>query len=144
MSQIAGGCLCGAVTYRCDAEPVMGAVCHCTRGQQQSGGAFSVHVGIPKGSLRFTAGQTRVFEDQGSSGLPVYRHSCSDGGSPIFSDVVVTPQLGWLKAGTLADAGWVEPSAHIGRDSTPPWVALPHDLPRFAQSPTAAWPRVKS
>ena len=29
MPRIAGGCLCGAVRYRSQAEPVMQVICHC-------------------------------------------------------------------------------------------------------------------
>jgi hypothetical protein len=137
MTKIAGSCLCGAVAYTTDAAPVMAAVCHCTHCQKQSGGAFSVNVAIPKGSLQFTAGRTAVFEDKGSSGLPVYRHFCSSCGSPIFSDVTATPQLDWLKAGTLDDASWVKPVANIWCQSAQGWVAYPEDVPRFAQNPPA-------
>ncbi|MEY2653389.1 MAG: hypothetical protein RLZZ524_416, partial [Pseudomonadota bacterium] len=36
-----------------------------------SGAAFSVNVGVPKGSLTFTQGRTQVYADTGSSGQPV-------------------------------------------------------------------------
>ena len=138
MPKISGGCLCGAVQYTSAAQPVMVALCHCTHCQKQSGAAFSVNVGIPKGSLQFTAGQTSVFQDSGSSGLPVYRHFCNRCGSPIFSDVAATPQLDWLKAGTLDDTSWVQPSANIWCQSAQPWVAYPEGVPRFEQNPPQA------
>lgn len=138
MAQIAGGCLCGAIRYTSPAAPVMAAVCHCTHCQKQSGGAFSVNVGIPKGSLQFTSGKTAVFEDKGSSGLPVYRHFCSSCGSPIYSDVVATPKLDWLKAGTLDDTSWVKPVANIWCQSAQSWVPYSEGVPRFPQSPPAA------
>lgn len=138
MSRIAGGCLCGAVKYTCAAEPVMVALCQCTHCQRQSGSAFSVNVGIPKGSLQVTAGKTAVFQDTGSSGQPVYRHFCGACGSPIFSDVVSTPQLDWLKAGTLDDTSWVKPVASVWCESAQPWVVYPEGVARFAQNPPAA------
>ena len=138
MTQITGGCLCGAVKYQGAAAPVMVALCHCTHCQRQSGAAFSVNVGIPKGSLQFTAGKTAVFEDRGGSGMPVYRHFCGSCGSPIFSDVAASPQLDWLKAGTLDDTSWVKPAVSIWCESAQPWVAYPEGMPRFAQNPPAA------
>lgn len=137
MAQIAGGCLCGAIRYTSPVAPVMVAVCHCTHCQKQSGGAFSVNVGIPKGSLQFASGKTAVFEDKGSSGLPVYRHFCSSCGSPIYSDVVATPQLDWLKAGTLDDTSWVKPVANIWCQSAQSWVPYAEGVPRFPQNPPA-------
>lgn len=138
MTQIAGSCLCGQVRYTSSAAPVMVALCHCTHCQKQSGGAFSVNVGIPKGSLQFTAARPATFQDTGSSGLPVYRHFCGQCGSPVYSDVVASPQLDWLKAGTLDDTSWVKPTASIWCDSAQSWVTHPEGLPRFAQSPPAA------
>jgi hypothetical protein len=138
MTKISGSCLCGAVKYTSPVEPVMVAVCHCSHCQKQSGGAFSVNVAIPKGSLQLTAGSTKIYHDQGSSGQPVYRHFCSNCGSPIYSDVVATPQLDWLKAGTLDDTTWVQPNANIWCESAQSWVAYPEGVPRFAQNPPAA------
>jgi hypothetical protein len=77
MSKIEGRCLCGSIQYACDAQPLVVALCNCTHCQKQSGAAFSVNVGVPKGSLTFTKGKTAVFQDVGSSGQPVYRHFCS-------------------------------------------------------------------
>jgi hypothetical protein len=138
MSQISGSCLCGAIKYTSPAPPVMVALCHCKHCQKQSGAAFSVNVGIPKGSLLISSGKPAVFEDKGSSGMPVYRHFCSACGSPIFSDVVATPQLDWLKAGTLDDTSWIRPAANIWCESAQSWVVYPEGVPKFPQSPPAA------
>lgn len=138
MSQVQGGCLCGAVRYHCDAEPVMTAICQCTRCQRQSGSAFSVNLGIPKGSLKFTGDQPTVFEDKGASGLPVHRLFCNKCGSPIVSMVEATQGLDWLKSGTLDDRSWLQPQASIWCDSAQPWVKLPEGIAQFAQSPPAA------
>lgn len=135
MPSIQGGCLCGAIRYTSDSQPAMVALCHCTHCQRQSGAAFSVNVGVPKGTLRFTAGKTRVFTDTGSSGQPVYRHFCGDCGSPIFSDVAASPQLDWLKAGTLDDSSWVQPAVSIWCASAQGWVPHPAGVPQFPQNP---------
>jgi len=48
MTNIVGGCLCGAVRYESEAEPVLTAVCHCRDCQKQTSSAFSVLVALPK------------------------------------------------------------------------------------------------
>lgn len=58
--------------------------------------------------------------------------------SPIFSNVVATPQLDWLKAGTQEDTSWIKPVANIWCESAQSWVAYPEGVPRFAQNPPAA------
>ena len=93
MSKIEGGCLCGAVRYTCAAEPVMTAICQCTHCQRQSGSAFSVNVGIPKGSLQYTGDIPATFEDIGDQ-----RPSRS---SPVLQQVRVADRV---RGGGNADA----------------------------------------
>jgi hypothetical protein len=138
MSQIKGGCLCGKIRYESNAQPVMVAICHCTHCQKQSGSAFSVNLGLPKGSLKFIKGETSVYQDKGSSGMPVYRHFCSSCGSPIYSDVAAVPQLDFLKSGTLDDVSWVKPSVSIWCESALNWVVNPSGVASFPQNPPAA------
>jgi hypothetical protein len=135
MSAITGGCLCGEIRYTCAAPAVMTVMCHCTNCQKQSGSAFSINVGVPKASLRFTKGKTKIYEDKGESGMPVYRHFCGACGSPLFSDVTASPQLAWLKAGTLDDSSSVKPAANVWCRSAQSWVAHPDGVPKFPQNP---------
>jgi hypothetical protein len=138
MNTLEGACLCASVQYRVTAAPLVTALCHCTHCQRQSGSAFSVNVGIPKGSLTLTAGRTTVFADTGSSGQPVYRHFCGRCGSPIFSEVVARPTLDWLKAGTLNDTSWVKPELSIWCDSAQAWFSQPAQIRQFQQGPTSS------
>lgn len=138
MGKIQGGCLCGAVRYKCAAEPVMTAICQCDRCQRQSGSAFSVNVGIPKGSLEYTGDLPATYQDKGSSGLPVHRRFCAKCGSPIVSEVAATPKLDWLKSGTLDDKSWLQPQVSIWCSSGQSWVVLPEAMAKFPQSPPAA------
>jgi len=135
MTQISGGCLCGAVRYSCDAPAVMTAMCNCTNCQRQSGSAFSINVGVPKAALTFTAGQPAVYEDRGESGQPVYRRFCGRCGSPVVSDVAVLPELSFIKAGTLDDTSWVKPGVDVWCRSAQSWVAHPDGVPRFEENP---------
>lgn len=138
MGKIQGGCLCGAVRYRADGEPVMVAICQCSHCQRQSGAVYSVNVGIVKGSLQFSGDVPATYEDRGSSGQPVHRRFCAKCGSPIFSQVDATADLDWLKAGTLDDTSWVQPQAAVWCRSAQPWVKLPAELPQFPQNPPSA------
>jgi hypothetical protein len=74
MPMIAGGCLCGAVRYRSQAEPVMQVICHCKTCQKNSGSAFSMNVAVPQDTLELDGDEPRRYEDRsGSSGQPFYR-----------------------------------------------------------------------
>ena len=41
-----GGCLCGAVRYEIEGDPLLSAVCHCRNCQKQAGSAMSVLIGV--------------------------------------------------------------------------------------------------
>lgn len=137
MPKIQGGCLCGAVRYRSDAEALMTAICNCKHCQRQTGTAFSVLVAVPKGTLMMEGAQPEVYHDVGSSGLPVLRKFCSKCGSPIFSEVAATPGMDWIKAGTLDDTSWLQPQVNIWCDSAQAWVQMSDAIPRIPGNPPA-------
>jgi hypothetical protein len=122
---LTGRCLCGGVTYTADAEPVWQGVCYCSNCQRQTATAFSVIVGVPIKALT-VEGSTLASFDTPSEGYQstTTRRFCSTCGSPIFSTIESMPELAWLKAGTLDDSSWFEPTAEIWTRSAQPWA--PH------------------
>lgn len=135
MKKIRGGCLCGAIRYSCDADPLMQAICNCRNCQRQSGSAFSVIVAVPKGALVFEGMQPAVYRVRGDSGLPVLRKFCPNCGSPLLSEVAATPDMDWIKAGTLDDTSWLQPQLNLWCDSAQPWVRMSEELPRIPRNP---------
>ena len=132
MTDREGGCLCGAVRYVLNADPLMTAVCHCTHCQRQSGGVFSTNLAIPDAAYVQT-GETKVFTDKGDSGKAVWRHFCGNCGSPILSKVEVMPGLSLVKAGTLDDMSGLTPGIEVYTDHAADWVAPIAGAQRFAQ-----------
>lgn len=132
MADREGGCLCGAVRYVIKGEPMMTAVCHCTHCQRQSGGVFSTNLGVAETNYAQT-GETKVFEDRGDSGQPVWRHFCGACGSPIISKVAVMPGLVMVKAGTLDDMSGLTPSVEVYADHAAAWMAPIPGARRFGQ-----------
>ena len=134
MAKLSGSCLCGSVRYSSESEPVVSAICHCKNCQQQSGSAFSTIIGVPRPSLK-VEGATGTFNDRAESGKYVIRRFCPKCGSALISGVEVTPDLLWIKAGTLDDASAFTPQMHIWRDSAQPWVKFDDGLPSFPRNP---------
>lgn len=128
-----GGCLCEAVRYTVSGDPVAQAVCHCTHCQKQSGSAFSIIIGFPDAAVS-VEGDLTIYADQGESGNPVGRRFCGKCGSPIISDVAVTPGITWIKAGTLDDPKHLAPAMHVWGKSKQDWVKT-GDVPCFAENP---------
>src|SRR6185295_10360660 len=114
MAKLDGGCLCGKVTYSCDAEPVVTAVCHCTDCQRQTGTSFSVIVAVPKDALQLEGDELGSFTTVGTdTGKEVSRRFCRDCGSPVMSIAEILPELVLIKAGTLHDTSWLDPQMHV-------------------------------
>ena len=57
---IEGGCRCGQVRFRIDAQPMMTMACHCRGCRQMSGSAFSLNVAVPSAALAVTRGETVI------------------------------------------------------------------------------------
>lgn len=135
MGQLDGRCLCGKVTYDCDGEPMATLLCHCTDCQRQTGTAFSIVVGVEREALHVdgaVSSFTTVGEDTGEA---VHRQFCTACGSPIVSLPDATPDLAFIKAGTLNDRSWLEPEMEIWCRSAHPYVTFDDELRgQFARS----------
>jgi hypothetical protein len=128
--------LCGAVRYESEAEPVLTAVCHCRDCQKQTSSAFSVLVVLPKDSLR-TEGRALASVQTGGedTGLTTTRRFCPQCGSAIMTEIAATPDLDWLKAGTLDDPTWLRPQMNMWCSSAQPWVSMDDAIPAYERNP---------
>src|SRR5215212_5681961 len=136
---ITGRCLCGAVTYSVDAEPVVQAVCHCTDCQRQTGNPFSVIVGVPRAALNVEGSTLASFATTGDDhGTDTNRSFCSACGSPVFSIAAVLPEMAFIKAGSLDDASWLEPAAEVWTSSAQPWSPHFEHAAQFERGPQAS------
>ena len=123
MSELNGGCLCGAVRYTANAEPEFVGLCHCTDCQKHTGSAFAIMVRLPKTALQLQ-GTVKTFSKPGDSGNPILRYFCPECGSSIYDEPTARPGKINLNAGTLDDPSLVAPTLEIYCDSALPWVQL--------------------
>jgi hypothetical protein len=131
MGKLDGRCLCGAITYSSQAEPLFTAICHCKNCQRQTGTAFSLVVGVPIAALDVQgepSDHVTVGEDHGHS---VHRHFCGACGSPIFSISEGNTDIAILKAGTLDDTSWLTPQLEVWGESAQDWVEATQARPRL-------------
>jgi hypothetical protein len=133
---ITGRCLCGAVTYTVDAEPLWQGVCHCSNCQRQTAAPFSIVVGVRRDAMS-VAGETLGTFKTVSEGYEstTTRRFCSACGSPLFSTIEAMPAVAFIKAGTIDDLSWFEPTVEIWTSSAQPWSPHFEGLPRFERLP---------
>jgi hypothetical protein len=132
----AGRCLCGAIQYEFQGEPVEAVHCHCESCRRQTSSFVATFVMVPRTALRFTRGQPKEF----ASSPGVCRSFCGECGSPIAYRTERRPDIVDLFAGTLADPVFVSPSCHVHAEEQLPWFEVLDDLPRYAQSSRGATP----
>jgi hypothetical protein len=133
---MSGGCMCGAVRYEIDAEPVTAFVCHCRACQYVSGGAGANVLIVPRDSVRLTRGELRTYWSVADSGAQIGRRFCEVCGTPILSDLESQPDLLVVKAGSLDDPAGFKPTANLWTDAAQPWHRLEPDIPSFPQGPS--------
>lgn len=116
-----GGCLCGAVRYSCEGEPVLSGICHCTNCQKYTGSSFEPILFYPSSQVALT-GKWTTFTKAGDSGKPVYRNFCPVCGSGIFARAELLADLTIILAGTLDDPARFNPTMECYCDSAQPWM----------------------
>jgi hypothetical protein len=132
--KIAGGCLCGAVRYSAEAEPLFTGVCHCRDCQKFTGSAFGAMIGVPKEALTIN-GAIKTFTSLGGSGKPIQRHFCPECGSSIAEETVNLPGHVVVNVGTLDDPAQMTPMMEIFCDDALSWVQIGGNMQRFAKMP---------
>ncbi len=132
MSQLTGGCLCGAVRYTVSAEPLISGVCHCRDCQRFTGSAFAALVAVTKEALAIT-GTMKTFTSLGGSGRPVLRQFCSECGSSVAVETGSAPGRVVINIGTLDEPKSITPKLEIFCDDALPWVRTTGATQRFAK-----------
>lgn len=118
-----GKCLCGAISYELNSDPLMCVACHCKNCQRQAGSALSVIIGVTVDSIAIQ-GEVKTYDDTGDSGAAVYRQFCPDCGSPVFTRLEGQKNMMFVKAGTLDDTSSLKPSFHCYTKSAQDWVEM--------------------
>lgn len=96
MTEITGGCLCGAVRIAASDRPDRVAICHCMDCRKHHGAVFYTAAIFPKGAVAVT-GSTRDWAG---------RHFCPNCGSSVYAETASEIEV---YLGTLDDPGPFQP-----------------------------------
>ena len=142
-----GGCLCGALRYEITRAPEVVYTCHCTDCQRLSGGAFSMALLVADEAFQLSGADPRPLYHIASSGRTNTRWICPECGAWICRGPKPGTKpphtLRSVRAGTLDDTSWLEPTLHFWTRSKQPWVALPKGDRSF-ETRAADWSEVIS
>jgi hypothetical protein len=113
-----GGCLCGAIHYRVEGEPMHVGCCHCADCRKRSGSAFAIYGHWPREAFEIE-GELSTFDGDGF---------CATCGSRIG---IVDDDTVEINLGTLDDAPFrLVPETELWVKRREPWL---HAIENAAQ-----------
>lgn len=125
MTERAGKCLCGDVTFSVSGDTVEVHACHCSMCRHQNGG--SAFIGL-HGSEGVTLNKTDGLawyqaSDHGDRGF------CKNCGATLFWRMQGEEKDFSVSVGTLAETEGLKLDSHIFTDEAPDYYTLPNDAP---------------
>ncbi len=99
---ITGGCRCGAVRYKIDADRITARHCWCRDCQYIGAGSGTVNVFFPSEAVK-VEGALSDYTSRAASGNLMHRQFCPTCGTPVFTQSEARLHMIGVRAGTLDD-----------------------------------------
>lgn len=131
MTELAGGCHCGAIRYRVDPASILViSHCHCNDCRRASGAPFITWITTTPKGFSYSQGTPAIYR----SSEKVRRAFCGQCGTSLgFAMDGHDDELD-IAAATLDDPTLVSPDDHIWAGSMLPWFNFADALPRLSGS----------
>jgi hypothetical protein len=114
---LAGGCQCGAVRYRLEAEPTGASICHCRMCQKAGGAPFMAFGGVRMSEFVVTRGVISTF----ASSDIAERGFCARCGTPLTFRALGRDRIS-VTVGSLDNPSAVAPTSQLGAESKVGWL----------------------
>ena len=124
MTELTGGCQCGAVRYRLLEAPTGASICHCRMCQKAFGSYFAPLAGVPPGKLEWTRGRPAIYR----SSEAAERGFCAACGTPLTFHYVGSNRIS-VSLGSLDDPSRAPPERAYGLESKVGFFAALEGLP---------------
>lgn len=134
MTFATGRCLCGAVTYTVNNEPVRTAQCHC-KDCQRASGTGHMSLAFFKEDDVDIQGKVNEYSVTADSGNTNTRQFCPQCGSRLFSRNSARPGMMSVAVGSADDNSWFQPQAIFYHKDKPAWDQMDSSLPAFDAMP---------
>lgn len=116
-------CRCGALSARCEGEPVRVSVCHCLTCQRRTGSAFSAQARFPQESVTLS-GEASTYVRVADSGGEVVDRFCPRCGSTVAYANETMPGVIAIPLGAFADPGFPPPRFSVYEARKHPWTVV--------------------
>lgn len=126
-----GGCLCGAVRYRIDGEPLSAGYCHCRMCQRAAGAPVVAWVAFRRAEFHFVNGEPHRLQASSRA----VRRFCAECGTALTFEYAGATQTVDVAINTLDDPTAAEPVYAIWTEARLPWLHLEGgDGPQFPET----------
>lgn len=126
-----GGCLCGRIRYRIQAEPAFSATCQCRSCRKACAAAIVPWIHLDSADFSYTDGTPLEYQ---SSSL-VTRTFCGHCGTPLTYRKESYGRMLDVTTCSLDDPDAFPPAAHLWASHKLHWIELGDGLPRFEEGP---------
>ena len=113
MVQFTGGCFCGKIRYKVNAEPHRIHNCHCDNCRKVTGSAFATNIFVDENDLVIIQGEPKSQAHTADSGNTLVKEFCANCGSQLFGHGTGRPGVKNIKVGSIDDASFVQPIANL-------------------------------
>lgn len=134
-----GHCLCRAIEFEFDGEPLWTVHCHCESCRRASSSPVVTWVSVPVEDFRMTKGEPRQY----LSSPGVLRQFCGTCGSPVTYQYDGGPDQIHLYAASLENGAQIAPARHVFSEEQLTWFEVHDQLPRFATTKGSGDPPIR-
>ena len=128
-----GHCLCGAIGFEVEGEPLQVSLCHCESCRRDSGGVAAPFATFPKEAVRWHGAERQRYR----SSPPVSRSFCGRCGSPLAYENDATSDEIDLYLGVFDDPARFPVRQHVHYGERVAWFDTVDRTPRFRAGSTA-------
>ena len=122
-----GRCLCGAIRFEVDGDPLSTNFCHCETCRRHGGGPAAAFVTFRKDAVRWSGAERARYR----SSPPVVRTFCGRCGSPLAYEHDDSADEVDLYLGAFDDPGRFPPGKHVHYGERVAWFDTIDHAPRY-------------
>ena len=131
MKKIDGGCLCGAIRFEAEIDPLTVGICHCSDCQNLSGSPYRAMVPAHADAFKLY-GTPAIYVKVAESGTRRAQAFCPICGSSIYASAPENPLTYSIRIGAIRQRHELgAPIRQIWCSSAIPWALSLNDVPKF-------------
>lgn len=132
--KFSGKCLCGQVSFRSHAEPVLILNCHCEDCRRSTGAVYGTNVFVAEDLVEIH-GEVSTFNHKAKSGNIMTKRFCPHCGTLMFGNSSGRTNVVSIRAGTVDQTDIINPVMNVFVDSKVTSTPMHDDLPQASEMP---------